>query len=132
MFFECSVEGLPPAARRWLAAGGSIRESRGGRAGLDRAAAAPAAAGAGPVRSPGSCSRSTSSCPSATCSSRGLGNIGDWAVVVRDLEPRSRGGPALSVVGALLYFRLAPSLLMPPLEPFLGAPAWSDRAVPGR
>jgi len=53
----------------------------------------------------------------------GLGNIGDWAVVIEGLEPRVVWRGALAVAGAVLYFLVAPRVLMPPLEPFLGAGA---------
>jgi hypothetical protein len=61
----------------------------------------------------------------------GLGNIGDWAVVVRGLEPPLAWRGALSIAGALLYFVLAPRILMPLLEPFLG-PGAEERQVRAR
>ena len=119
IFFECSVEGLPPAAQRWLAAGGSI-------ANLALAVLAWIAL----QRLPRTWGRARAFAwlllavdllmPFGYLLFSGLGNIGDWAVVVRGLEPPLAWRGALSVAGALLYFRLAPSLLMPPLEPFLG------------
>src|SRR5262249_20086592 len=50
----------------------------------------------------------------------GIGGIGDWAHVVQGLGSPLlfRGG--MSLVGGVLYFRVAPRLLMPALEPFLG------------
>ncbi len=50
----------------------------------------------------------------------GIGGIGDWARVVEGLGSPwlLRGGMAL--VGGLLYFIVAPRLLGPPLDPFLG------------
>jgi len=53
----------------------------------------------------------------------GIGGIGDWARVVEGWgKPWAwRGGMAL--VGAILYFLVAPRLLMPLLDPFLGTEA---------
>jgi hypothetical protein len=53
----------------------------------------------------------------------GIGGIGDWVHVVDGFTPAwlFRGGMALA--GALLYFVVAPRLLMPPLDPFLGREA---------
>jgi hypothetical protein len=50
----------------------------------------------------------------------GIGGIGDWAHVVEGLGSPLllRGG--MAIVGAVLYFLVAPRLLMPPLDPFLG------------
>lgn len=50
----------------------------------------------------------------------GIGGIGDWARVVEGLGAPWiwRGG--MAVVGAILYFLVAPRLLMPRLDPFLG------------
>lgn len=50
----------------------------------------------------------------------GIGGIGDWAHVVDGLGSPVlfRGG--MSILGAVLYFVVAPRLLMPPLDPFLG------------
>ena len=50
----------------------------------------------------------------------GIGGIGDWAHVVQGLGSPwlLRGG--MAIVGAVLYFIVAPRLLMPPLDPFLG------------
>lgn len=122
IFFECSLEGLPPAAHRWLAAGGSI-------ANLALAVLAWIAL----QRLPRGWGRARAFAwlllavdllmPFGYLLFSGLGNIGDWAVVVRGLEPPLAWRGALSVAGALLYFRLAPSLLMPPLDPFLGTGA---------
>ena len=50
----------------------------------------------------------------------GVGGIGDWARVVRGVEPTWLYRGILIVSGGLLYFVVAPRLLMPPLEPFLG------------
>jgi hypothetical protein len=57
----------------------------------------------------------------------GIGGIGDWAVVIRGLEPAPAWRLALTVVGASLYFVVAPRLLMLGLEPFL--PARPERRV---
>ena len=50
----------------------------------------------------------------------GVGGIGDWAHVVEGLGSPLlfRGG--MSLLGGILYFVVAPRLLMPPLDPFLG------------
>jgi len=122
IFFECSVEGLPPAAGRWLAAGGSI---------ANLAAAVPAWIALQQL--PRTWGRARAFAwlllavdllmPFGYLLFSGLGNIGDWAAVVRGLEPPLAWRGALSVAGALLYFRLAPRLLMPPLEQFLGTGA---------
>jgi hypothetical protein len=50
----------------------------------------------------------------------GIGGIGDWSRVVQGLGSPwlLRGG--MAIVGAVLYFVVAPRLLMPPLDPFLG------------
>ena len=116
------MEGLPPAAGRWLAAGGSI---------ANLAAAVPAWIALQqlpPHLGPGPCVRLAPAGGRPPHALRlpallGLGNIGDWAAVVRGLEPPLAWRGALSVAGALLYFRLAPRLLMPPLEQFLGTGA---------
>jgi hypothetical protein len=50
----------------------------------------------------------------------GVGNIGDWARVVGGARPAWLFRLALVVPGALLYFVVAPRLLMPALDPFLG------------
>jgi len=51
----------------------------------------------------------------------GIAGIGDWAHVVEGLGSPLllRGG--MSVIGALLYFVVAPRLLMPAIDPFFGA-----------
>ena len=61
----------------------------------------------------------------------GIGGIGDWAHVVEGLGSPwlLRGGMAL--VGAVLYFVVAPRLLMPSLDPFLGIDP-AVRAARGR
>src|SRR5262249_24142200 len=53
----------------------------------------------------------------------GIGRIGDWSRVIDGFAPAwlYRGG--LIVTGYLLYFVVAPRLLMPPLDPFLGRTA---------
>jgi hypothetical protein len=50
----------------------------------------------------------------------GLGGVGDWAAVVAGTEPAWAGRLALAVGGSWLYFVLAPRILMPLLDPFLG------------
>jgi len=55
----------------------------------------------------------------------GIGGVGDWFRVVQGAEPAIVYRGAMTVVGALLYFVVAPKVLMPPLDPFLGR----DRAT---
>lgn len=50
----------------------------------------------------------------------GVLGLGDWVKVVDGLAPPLVGRSALAALGALLYFGLAPRLIMPGLEPFLG------------
>jgi hypothetical protein len=50
----------------------------------------------------------------------GLGGFGDWAVVVEGLRPTLLWRAILSIAGAFLYFILAPRLIMPGLNPYLG------------
>ena len=112
--------GLSPGGTAMAGGRREHRESRGGPAGLDCAPEDPGAPGVGLARSRGNCSRSISRRPSAICSSRGweTSATGPWWSAV--WSHRWRGGPRSASPGALLYFRLAPSLLMPPLELFLG------------
>jgi hypothetical protein len=53
----------------------------------------------------------------------GIADIGDWARVVDGFRPAWAWRSGLVVTGAPLYFVVAPKLLMPPLEPFLGRDA---------
>lgn len=50
----------------------------------------------------------------------GIMGVGDWARVIEGYEPRLAFRAGLAVTGALLYFLLAPKLIRPGLEPFLG------------
>lgn len=50
----------------------------------------------------------------------GVGGIGDWARVIHDVEPVILFRVAMSAIGAWLYFIVAPGLMMPTLDPFLG------------
>jgi len=50
----------------------------------------------------------------------GIGGIGDWSRVIQGAQPALLFRLALVVPGALLYFVVAPRLLMPALDPFLG------------
>jgi hypothetical protein len=50
----------------------------------------------------------------------GIGGIGDWARVIDGARPAIAVRLALVVAGGWLYFVVAPQLLMPPLDPFLG------------
>jgi hypothetical protein len=58
----------------------------------------------------------------------GIGGVGDWSRVFAGLAPAWLIRCGLSVIGAVLYFVVAPRLLMPPLDPFLGRdPAMRER-----
>jgi len=50
----------------------------------------------------------------------GIGGIGDWARVIEGARPAILFRLTLAASGALLYFVVAPRLLMPALYPFLG------------
>jgi len=50
----------------------------------------------------------------------GIGGIGDWARVIQGARPVWPFRLVLVVAGGLLYFVIAPRLLMPALDPFLG------------
>lgn len=50
----------------------------------------------------------------------GIGGIGDWSRVFAGLAPDALIRAVLVVTGGLLYFVVAPRLLMPPFDPFLG------------
>jgi len=50
----------------------------------------------------------------------GIGGIGDWARVIEGARPAILMRVALVAAGAWLYFVVAPRLLMPALDPFLG------------
>jgi len=129
IFFECS-EGLSPGNRRWLAAGGSIANLAG--AALAWIALRRVPRGWGRARAFTWLLLAVNLLtPFGYLLFSGLGNIGDWAVVVRGLEPPLAWRGALSIAGALLYFVLAPRVLMPPLEPFLG-PGEEERQVRAR
>jgi hypothetical protein len=101
IFFECSVEGLPPAAERWLAAGGSI-------ANLVVAVLAWVALQRLPRTWGGARAFSwlllavNLLMPFGYLLFSGLGNIGDWAVVVRGLEVVFVGvlGPGVRIAGS--------------------------------
>ncbi len=119
IFFECSIDGLPPAARRWLAAGGSIANLLVAIPAWIALQWLPRHAGRG--RAFGWLLLAVNLLtPFGYLLFSGLGNIGDWAVVVSGLQPTLAWRGALAVAGAVLYFVLAPRLLMPWLEPFLG------------
>jgi hypothetical protein len=122
IFFECSIEGLQSSARRWLAAGGSL-------ANLAVAALAWLA-----LRTlPGRWGRARHFAwlmlavnvlqPFGYLLFSGVGGIGDWAVVTLGLQPAWAWRLGLTVLGAVLYFWVAPRFLMPELERFLGAGA---------
>ena len=50
----------------------------------------------------------------------GIGGIGDWFRVIHDFAPAALWRGVLIVAGAVLYFVVAPRLLAPPLDPWLG------------
>jgi hypothetical protein len=50
----------------------------------------------------------------------GVGGIGDWARVIKGAQPAWLFRLVLAGLGAWLYFVIAPRLLMPTLDPFLG------------
>lgn len=50
----------------------------------------------------------------------GIGGIGDWARVIEGAEPAIVFRLVMAAIGAVLYFVLAPRLLLPALDPFLG------------
>jgi hypothetical protein len=50
----------------------------------------------------------------------GVGGIGDWERVTRGAQPAIVFRLVLCLIGGLLYFVVAPRLLMPALDPFLG------------
>jgi hypothetical protein len=50
----------------------------------------------------------------------GIGGIGDWADFVKGLGYPLLLRGSMAMIGAVLYFVVAPRILMPPLEPFLG------------
>jgi len=50
----------------------------------------------------------------------GIGGIGDWARVIKGARPAWVYRLVLAISGAVLYFVVAPRLLMPLLDPFLG------------
>ena len=120
VFFDGDVEGLPASAGRWVAAGGSL-------ANLAAAAVAWAALRVIPAR----WGRGRFFLWLVLAVNllqafgyllfSGVGGIGDWAAVVRDLQPAALWRLGLTVVGAVLYFVVAPRLIMPWLEPFLPA-----------
>lgn len=60
----------------------------------------------------------------------GLGNIGDWAAVIRGLEPRLAWRAVLAIVGAVTYW-LSVKFAFGELGPFIGGdiPARYERAV---
>jgi len=122
VFFDCSVEGLPSAAARWVAAGGSI---------ANLLFAALAWAGIrGLPRDWGRERQFTwlmlainLLMPFGYLLFSGLGGIGDWAVVIDGMQPALAWRIGLTALGAVLYFVVTPPLLMAELEPFLGTGA---------
>jgi hypothetical protein len=50
----------------------------------------------------------------------GLGGFGDWAVFIEDLGPPLLLRAVLAASGAFLYFVVAPRIVMPALNPYLG------------
>lgn len=120
IFFECSIDGLSTAARRWLAAGGSIANLLAAVPAWIALRRLPRDAGRGRAFAWLLLSVNLLT-PFGYLLFSGLGNIGDWAVVIRGLEPSLVWRGLLAGTGGVLYFLVAPRVLMPPLEPFLGA-----------
>lgn len=50
----------------------------------------------------------------------GVGGIGDWAMVIKNLRHETLWRIAEVIVGAVLYFYVAPKLLLPGLAPYVG------------
>jgi len=50
----------------------------------------------------------------------GIGGIGDWARVIEGAEPAIVFRLVMAAIGGVLYFGVAPRLLLPALDPFLG------------
>jgi uncharacterized membrane protein len=50
----------------------------------------------------------------------GVGNIGDWSVVIRGCTPAWLWRGVMAAAGGVLYFVVAPRLLVRGLDPFLG------------
>lgn len=61
----------------------------------------------------------------------GISGIGDWAHVVQGLQLAWLFRVAMTIAGVVLYFIVAPRLLMPSLDPFLGTDP-AVRPVRGR
>ena len=119
IYFSCLVDGLPGAAARWVSAGGTLVSLALG------AIAALALRGTSPKATPG---RYFLWLLMTVCLLQGtgyflfsgIGNIGDWAAVVRGLSPAwpfRVGLVALGAAGYVLTIRAALRLL----APFLGA-----------
>lgn len=130
IFFECSLEGLPASARRWLAAGGSIANLV--FAALAWGALRTLPSGWGRSRDFAWLMLSVNVLqPFGYLLFSGLGDVGDWAVVVGGLQPALAWRLGLAALGGVLYFWAAPRMLMPGLEPFLGSQP-EDRAARSR
>jgi hypothetical protein len=120
VFFDGDLEGLPASAGRWVAAGGSL---------ANLLFAALASAGLRVI--PAGWGRGRFFLWLVVAINvlqafgyllfSGVGGIGDWAVVVRNLQPVALWRLALVAAGAVLYFWVAPRLFMPELNPFLPA-----------
>lgn len=128
IFFRCDEAGLAPSAARWVAAAG-------GGANLVVAGLLffPLRA---MRRSPGAAhyflwlffTINVLTAFGYLCFS-GVGGFGDWHVVTAGLEPPVLYRAALVVAGSLLYFVVAPRLIMPDLNLYLGR---DPAARPGR
>src|SRR5215471_2229113 len=107
VFFDGDLEGLPASAGRWVAAGGSL-------ANLVAAALAWAAlrmipAGWGRWRFFLWLVLAVNLLQAfGYLLFSGLGGLGDWAAVVRDLQPAALWRVGLVVAGLVLYFVVAP------------------------
>ena len=118
VFFDGDLTGLPPSASRVVAAGGSIANLIA--AGVAWVAGRSLPADWGRARHFAWLLLAVNLLQAfGYLLFSGIGGIGDWAVVVRGLEPAAVWRIGLAVAGAWLYFIAAPRLLMPWLEPFL-------------
>jgi len=120
VFFQGDEDGLPASAGRWVAAGGSLANLA--VAALAWAALRVLPAGWGRARFFLWLLLAVNLLQAfGYLLFSGIGGIGDWAVVVHDFQPAVLWRLGLTVAGAVLYFLVAPRLIMPWLEPFLPA-----------
>jgi hypothetical protein len=120
VFFDGDLEGLPASAGRWVAAGGSLANLLVAAIAWAGLRLIPAGWGRGRFFLWLVLAVNVLQAFGYLLFS-GIGGIGDWAVVVRDLHPAALWRLGLVVAGGVLYFLVAPRLFMPELEPFLPA-----------